>query len=77
MKINVGSVDRTLRIIIGLVIVSLAFWGPKSPWAFLGLLLVVTGVVGRCGLYSLLGISTCHKATPQNPADTPTSQPAN
>ena len=39
MKQNVGSADRAVRIVLGLAIVSLAFWGPKSPRAFLGLLL--------------------------------------
>jgi hypothetical protein len=63
MKQNVGSADRTIRIVLGLAIVSLAFWGPKSPWAFLGLILVATGLIRFCGLYTLLGISTCKRAT--------------
>ncbi|MCX6836175.1 MAG: DUF2892 domain-containing protein [candidate division Zixibacteria bacterium] len=62
MKQNVGSADRTIRIVLGLAIVSLAFWGPKSPWAYLGLLPVMSGLLGRCGPYTLLGISTCKRA---------------
>jgi hypothetical protein len=63
MKQNVGSADRTVRIVLGLAIVSLAFWGPKSPWAYLGLILVITGLIGYCGLYTLLGMSTCKRAS--------------
>ena len=62
MKQNVGSADRAVRIVLGLAIVSLAFWGPKTPWAYLALILVVTGLVRYCGLYTLLGMSTCKRA---------------
>ncbi len=61
MKKNVGSIDRIIRIIIGLGILSLAFVGPKSAWAYLGIVPLVTGLVGWCPPYSLLGISTCKK----------------
>jgi hypothetical protein len=64
MKQNVGSIDRVIRIIAGLVIISLAFWGPKSPWAYLGIVPLLTGIVGYCPPYALLGISTC-KTRPQ------------
>lgn len=56
---NEGPFDRSLRIAVGLVILSLAFVGPKTPWAFVGLIPLVTGLVGTCPLYSLLGFSTC------------------
>lgn len=59
MTKNVAGIDRLIRIILGLFIVSLAFWGPKSPWAFLGIVPLLTGVVSWCGLYAVLGISTC------------------
>ena len=67
MKIqkNLGTVDRVVRIIAGVVlllIVSLAFVGPGSGWAFLGLLglfPLVAGIVGYCPPYALLGINTC------------------
>ncbi|URD60649.1 DUF2892 domain-containing protein [Sphingomonas sp. KRR8] len=55
---NEGPFDRSLRIAVGLVILSLAFVGPKTPWAFVGLIPLVTGLVGTCPLYSLLGFST-------------------
>ena len=56
---NVGKVDRIVRVLIGLVLISLVFVGPKTAWGWLGLLPLVTGVFGFCGLYTLLGIKTC------------------
>ncbi len=59
MKVNEGSVDRILRVTFGAAILSLAFWGPESNWAFLGLVPIVTGLVGICPIYSILGVNTC------------------
>ena len=59
MKINEAGWDRTLRIVIGLVAISLVFIGPKSMWGLLGIIPLATGVTGSCMLYSLLGVSTC------------------
>jgi len=59
MKKNVGSVERVIRIIAGIVILSLAFVGPKSPWAYLGIIPLATGLIGWCPPYALLGLSTC------------------
>jgi hypothetical protein len=56
---NEHSVERILRVVAGLGIISLAFVGPQSPWAWLGLIPVVTGLVGSCPIYTLFGISTC------------------
>ena len=56
---NEGSADRILRVAVGLAVLSLAFVGPKTPWAWLGLVPVLTGLVGWCPLYTLLGINTC------------------
>ncbi len=56
---NVGAADRGLRVLVGLVLISLAFVGPRTPWAWLGLIPLATGLAGSCPLYSLLGISTC------------------
>ena len=61
---NVGPVDRGLRVVLGAAILSLAFVGPQSPWAYLGLMPLLTAAIGWCPLYSVLGINTCHtKAT--------------
>ena len=66
MKQNVGSLERIIRIVAGLAILSLVFWGPQSAWGWLGLVPLATGLAGWCPPYALLGISTCtprkHKA---------------
>jgi Inner membrane protein YgaP-like, transmembrane domain len=59
MKKNVGSVERAIRTITGIAILSLAFVGPRSPWAYLGIIPLATGLMGWCPAYALLGISTC------------------
>ena len=59
MKITEAGWDRTLRIVIGLVAISLVFVGPKTMWGLLGIIPLATGVTGSCLLYSLLGVSTC------------------
>lgn len=59
LPVNEHVVERVLRVAVGLGITSLAFVGPKSPWAFLGLVPVLTGVLGSCPLYTVLGIRTC------------------
>ena len=58
MNRNVGQIDRTLRIVLGLVLLGLAFTGHYTPWTWLGLLPLVTGLIGWCPPYSLLGINT-------------------
>jgi len=61
MKINESSLERVIRVIAGLIILSLVFVGPQSWWGLIGLVFVVTGLVGNCPVYSILGISTCKK----------------
>ncbi len=55
---NVGGADRMIRVLLGVGVLSLFFIGPQSPWALLGLVPLVTGLVGTCPLYSLLRIRT-------------------
>ncbi|MCB1311033.1 MAG: DUF2892 domain-containing protein [Sedimentitalea sp.] len=59
MTRNAGTIDRALRIIVGLVLLSLIFIGPKTLWGLVGLIPLATGLMGSCPAYSLLGISTC------------------
>jgi hypothetical protein len=59
MTINEASWDRALRVALGLGLLSLAFFGPRAPWGFLGLIPLATGLLGNCPLYSVLGVSTC------------------
>lgn len=61
MKCNIGNIERVARIVVGAGILSLAFVGPQSPWAFLGVIPLATGLIGWCPPYALLGISTCGK----------------
>lgn len=61
MKKNIGSAERVIRVVAGLAILSLAVIGPKSPWAFLGAVPLLTGLIGWCPPYAVLGISTCRK----------------
>jgi len=59
MSSNVGVVDRIGRIVIGLVLLALVFVGPKTAWGFIGAIPLLTGLVGYCPLYRLVGLSTC------------------
>ncbi len=61
MKKNIHPVERITRIVAGALIASLAFWGPANYWFLLGLLPLITGLLGWCPPYQLLGISTCPK----------------
>ncbi|WOJ94744.1 DUF2892 domain-containing protein [Congregibacter variabilis] len=65
MLSNEGTTDRIVRVTAGLGIVSLAFIGPQTNWAWLGLVPVVTGLVGYCPAYSVFGIRTCPAPTPK------------
>lgn len=56
---NEGTADRWLRFILGAIVLSLAFIGPRSPWGYLGLIPMLTALAGSCPIYSLLGYSTC------------------
>ena len=56
---NEGTADRAVRIIVGLVLLSLVFVGPKAQWGWIGLVPLATGLIGWCPLYRLVGINTC------------------
>ncbi|MEM6734337.1 MAG: DUF2892 domain-containing protein [Myxococcota bacterium] len=55
---NEHLVDRTIRVILGAALIALVFTGPQTPWGWVGLIPLVTGLVGRCPLYRLLGLRT-------------------
>lgn len=61
MKQNIHNIERGARIVIGLGLISLAFWGPESPWGWIGVIPLATGLLGWCPPYAMLGISTCRK----------------
>jgi len=56
---NVGGIDKILRIIIGLGLISIVFIGPQTPWGWLGIIPLGTGLFGFCPLYTLIGLNTC------------------
>jgi hypothetical protein len=59
MKINEGTVDRALRVIAGLVLIGLAASGTVGLWGWIGVVPLLTGVVGFCPAYAIFGMSTC------------------
>lgn len=59
MTANVGGIDRILRIIIGLVFISLVFVGPQTPWGWIGVIPLATALIGWCPAYVPFGISSC------------------
>lgn len=56
MKANIGTVDKTIRIILGVVLLSLVVIGPKTPLGLIGLIPLITGLVSFCPLYKILGV---------------------
>ncbi len=59
MKLNVGGIDRILRIVVGIVLIGLAATGTVGWWGWLGVVPLVTGLFRFCPMYRLLGMSTC------------------
>lgn len=59
MEINEGKLDRVIRVILGLVLLSLVIIGPQSMWGLVGVVPLMTGLFGFCPLYKLLGLKTC------------------
>lgn len=59
MKLNVGGLDRILRIVAGLVLVALAATGTVGAWGWIGVVPLLTGAIGFCPLYPLIGMNTC------------------
>jgi hypothetical protein len=56
---NEGLVDRVLRVAVGLFLLSLVFIGPQTLWGLIGVVPLLTGLVGYCPAYSLFGFRTC------------------
>jgi hypothetical protein len=56
---NEHPIERALRVVVGTVLVSMVFVGPKAAWGWIGLVPIAPGLLGSCPLYTLFGISTC------------------
>jgi len=64
MTANVGGIDRTLRIIVGLALIALAVAGEQLigqnvVWGWIGVIPLATGIFKFCPAYSILGVKTC------------------
>jgi len=59
MKANVGSIERILRVLVGLALIGLTLTGTIGLWGWLGVVPLATGLIGWCPPYALLGFSTC------------------
>jgi len=59
MKSNVSGLDKILRIVIGIALVALAITGVIGVWGWIGVVPLLTGLIGKCPAYSIFGISSC------------------
>jgi len=59
MTVNVGTIDRAVRIIAGLALIALAFTGTIGVWGYIGVVFLLTGLFRVCPAYSLIGVNTC------------------
>mgnify|MGYP001366030966 CR=1 FL=1 len=58
-KTNEGTIDRALRVIVGIALIAIVFVGPQTPLGWIGVVPLLTGLIGWCPAYALLGINTC------------------
>lgn len=61
MTKNMGTADRTIRAIVGVVLLALVFVGPQTAWGWIGVIPLATALMGNCPAYSLIGVRTCKK----------------
>ena len=61
---NEHNVERVIRVVLGLVLLSLVFVGPQTAWGWLGIVPLATGIIGSCPLYTVFGFSTCPMKKP-------------
>jgi hypothetical protein len=59
MKTNVGTIDRALRIVVGIVLITLAATGIFAPWGWIGVAPLLSGIFKYCPAYLPFGINTC------------------
>ncbi|MBF0296612.1 MAG: DUF2892 domain-containing protein [Magnetococcales bacterium] len=61
MKANVGGMDRILRVLVGIALLSQVFVGLQTPWGWIGVIPLLTGVFRFCPFYPLLGLNSCSR----------------
>jgi len=59
-KQNIGTVDRAIRALAGLVLIALAVFGQGMAWGWIGIIPLATSVVSYCPVYSIIGLNTCN-----------------
>jgi hypothetical protein len=59
MEKNVGSLDKLVRVVVGIALIAMVFVGPQTAWGWIGVIPLATAALGSCPLYTVLGISTC------------------
>ncbi|MFV8834347.1 DUF2892 domain-containing protein [Aquisalimonas sp.] len=65
-KHNMGTIDRGIRAVVGLALISLVFFGPQTAWGWVGVIPLATAAMGFCPAYSPLGLSTCKRRSQPN-----------
>lgn len=58
MNANIGTIDKVVRLVLGLALISLVFIGPKTPWGWVGVILVATAAINFCPIYRMIGFSS-------------------
>ena len=61
MEKNIGSIDKAIRIVVGLVLIALVFVGPQTPIGWIGVPVILIALFGWCPLYKVIGFSSCKK----------------
>ena len=69
MTTNMGTFDRAARVIVGLGLLAMAFFGPQTPWGYIGIIPLITALVGFCPAYRLIGVDTCSKLDRRSPRE--------
>ena len=59
---NEHAMERVVRVLLGLGLLSLIYAGPQTPWGLIGVVPLLTGALGSCPLYTIVGVSTCSAA---------------
>lgn len=65
LTVNIHPIERVVRGLVGVGLIAIVFVGPQTPWGWLGLIPLMTALLGWCPPYALLGISTCPRKNTQ------------
>lgn len=61
MNKNIGIADKIIRLIVGFALLGIYFWGPQTAWGLIGIVPILTALVGYCPVYSPIKLSTFKK----------------